>query len=67
MIVGGDDFCSFDIYEMAIAKLVAQGLTNAEICKQLWIEENSVKQSLKRMFRKLNISSRTSLISLLLQ
>jgi DNA-binding CsgD family transcriptional regulator len=58
---------TFDIYEMAIAKLVAQGLTNAEIGKQLWIEENSVKQSLKRMFRKLNISSRTSLVSLLLQ
>jgi DNA-binding CsgD family transcriptional regulator len=53
--------------EIAIAKLVAQGLTNAEIGKQLWIQENSVKQALKRMFRKLNISSRTSLVSLLLQ
>lgn len=53
--------------EMAIAKLVAQGLTNAEIAKELWIQENSVKQALKRMFRKLNISSGTSLVSLLLQ
>jgi DNA-binding CsgD family transcriptional regulator len=52
--------------EIAIAKLVAQGLTNAEIGKQLWIQENSVKQALKRMFRELNISSRTSLVSLLL-
>lgn len=51
--------------EIAIAKLVAQGLTNAEIGKELWIQENSVKQALKRMFRKLNISSRTSLVSLL--
>ncbi|PSB06824.1 helix-turn-helix transcriptional regulator [Pleurocapsa sp. CCALA 161] len=53
--------------EIAIAKLVAQGLTNAEIGKKLWIQENSVKQALKRMFRKLNISSRTSLVALLLQ
>jgi DNA-binding CsgD family transcriptional regulator len=53
--------------EIAIAKLVACGLTNAEIGKKLWIQENSVKQALKRMFRKLNISSRTSLVSLLLQ
>ena len=53
--------------EIEIAKLVAEGLTNAEIGKQLWIQENSVKQALKRIFRKLNISSRTSLVSLLLQ
>ena len=53
--------------EIEIARLVALGLTNAEIGKKLWIQENSVKQALKRMFRKLNISSRTSLVSLLLQ
>ncbi|MEM6611304.1 MAG: LuxR C-terminal-related transcriptional regulator [Cyanobacteria bacterium P01_C01_bin.72] len=53
--------------EIEIAHLVAQGLTNAEIGKELWIQENSVKQALKRMFRKLNISSRTSLVSLLVQ
>ena len=52
--------------EKEIARLVAAGLTNAEIGKELWIQENSVKQALKRMFRKLNISSRTSLVSLLL-
>ena len=53
--------------EIEIAQLVAKGLTNAEIGRELWIQENSVKQALKRMFRKLNISSRTSLVSLLLQ
>lgn len=53
--------------EIEIAKLVAAGLTNAEIGKQLWIQENSVKQALKRIFRKLNISSRISLATLLLQ
>lgn len=52
--------------EIEIARLVARGLTNAEIGRELWIQENSVKQALKRMFRKLNVSSRTSLVSLLL-
>lgn len=66
------EFSSADIKlltprEIAIAKLVAQGLTNVEIGKKLWIQENSVKQVLKRMFGKLNISSRTSLVALLLQ
>jgi DNA-binding CsgD family transcriptional regulator len=49
--------------ELEIAKLVAQGLTNAEIGEKLWIQENSVKQALKRMFRKLEVSSRTELVS----
>ncbi len=63
--------------EIQIAELVAQGLTNAQIGEDtcvrgfpplskvsgaaLWITENSVKQALKRIFRKLNISSRTEL------
>lgn len=51
--------------ERQIAELVAQGLTNAEIGKNLWITENSVKQALKRMFRKLGVSSRTEAIALL--
>jgi DNA-binding CsgD family transcriptional regulator len=51
--------------ELQIAQLVAQGLTNAEIGKSLWITENSVKQALKRMFRKLGVSSRTEAIALL--
>ena len=44
--------------ELQIAQLVAQGRTNAEIGVELWITENSVKQALKRMFRKLEVSSR---------
>ncbi|NET09313.1 MAG: helix-turn-helix transcriptional regulator, partial [Symploca sp. SIO2B6] len=43
--------------------LVALGYTNAEIGKELWITENSVKQALKRMFRKLNVSSRTKMVT----
>ncbi|MGB7893600.1 MAG: LuxR C-terminal-related transcriptional regulator [Microcoleus sp.] len=48
--------------EVQIAELVAQGLTNAEIGAALWITQNSVKQALKRMFRKLNVCSRTEMI-----
>jgi DNA-binding CsgD family transcriptional regulator len=49
--------------ELEIAELVAQGLTNAEIGARLWITQNSVKQALKRMFRKLEISARTELVA----
>ncbi|MBD2524220.1 LuxR C-terminal-related transcriptional regulator [Nostoc sp. FACHB-133] len=49
--------------EMQIANLVAQGQTNAEISTELWITENSVKQALKRMFRKLEVSSRTQMVA----
>ena len=49
--------------EQQIAELVAKGLTNAEIGKQLWITQNSVKQALKRMFRKLGVSARTEMVA----
>lgn len=49
--------------EMQITKLVARGLTNKEIGAELWITQNSVKQALKRMFRKLEVSSRTEMIA----
>lgn len=49
--------------EQQIAELVAQGLTNAEISHKIWITENSVKQALKRIFRKLNVSSRTEMVA----
>lgn len=49
--------------EIQIASLVAQGLTNAQIGATLWITENSVKQALKRMFRKLEVSSRAEMVA----
>jgi len=49
--------------EREIADLVAKGLTNKKIGEQLWITENSVKQALKRMYRKLNVSSRTEMVA----
>jgi DNA-binding CsgD family transcriptional regulator len=49
--------------ELQIVGLVALGHTNAEIGTELWITENSVKQALKRMFRKLEVSSRAELVA----
>ncbi len=49
--------------EIQIANLVAKGLTNAEIGTELWITQNTVKQALKRMFRKLNVSTRTEMVA----
>ncbi|MEM7761433.1 MAG: helix-turn-helix transcriptional regulator [Cyanobacteria bacterium P01_A01_bin.40] len=49
--------------ELQIAKLVAKGKTNAEISRELWITINSVKQALKRMFRKLEVSSRAEMVT----
>jgi DNA-binding CsgD family transcriptional regulator len=49
--------------ELQIAELVALGRTNAAIGNELWITENSVKQALKRMFRKLEVSSRAEMVA----
>jgi DNA-binding CsgD family transcriptional regulator len=49
--------------ELQIAELVAQGLTNGEIGAALWITENSVKQALKRIFRKLDVSARAQMVA----
>lgn len=49
--------------ERQIANLVAKGLTNAEIGAELWITQNSVKQALKRMFRKLEVSARAEMVA----
>ena len=49
--------------EKQIAELVAQGLTSKEIGATLWITENSVKQALKRIFRKLQVSSRAQMVA----
>ncbi|GAA6619483.1 LuxR C-terminal-related transcriptional regulator [Scytonema sp. NUACC26] len=53
--------------ELQIVELVALGRTNAQIGNELWITENSVKQALKRMFRKLEVSSRAEMVAQLSQ
>lgn len=52
--------------EREIAELVAIGKKNAEVGAELWITENSVKQALKKIFRKLGVSSRTEMAMQLL-
>ena len=47
--------------ENEIAYLAAQGLSNKEIGKRLYISENTVKTHLKSVFRKLGINSRSLL------
>jgi len=49
--------------EAEIVERVAQGLTNKQIGTELWITENSVKQALKRIFRKLEVSSRAEMVA----
>jgi DNA-binding CsgD family transcriptional regulator len=47
--------------ELEIARLVAAGLNNAEIAGYLAISRNTVKDSLKRIFRKAHVDSRAEL------
>lgn len=49
--------------ELEIAELVALGKTNAKIGDELWITKNSVKQALKRIYRKLEVSSRAEMVA----
>jgi DNA-binding CsgD family transcriptional regulator len=57
------DSCPLTARELEIAELVARGLTNREIAVKLWITQNSVKQALKRMFRKLGVSARAEMVA----
>jgi DNA-binding NarL/FixJ family response regulator len=45
--------------EREILALVADGLTNATIGKQLWVTEQTVKFHLSNIYRKLGVSNRT--------
>lgn len=53
--------------EQAIAQLVAAGLPNKMIANQLQISPWTVASHLRRMFIKLGVSSRTAMISRLLE
>ena len=44
--------------EMEVLKLVAQGLNNRDIAKELFISENTVKNHVRNILEKLHLHSR---------
>lgn len=51
--------------EREIVALVAQGKTNAQIGRELFVSSETVKASLKTVFRKTSVSSRMQLVAVL--
>jgi DNA-binding CsgD family transcriptional regulator len=51
--------------EMAVARLVATGLTNREVASQLYVSVKTVEYHLRNSYIKLNITSRRALTALL--
>jgi DNA-binding CsgD family transcriptional regulator len=47
--------------ELAVARLVAQGLTNREVAEQLFVSPHTVSSHLRSIFTKLDINSRLAL------
>ena len=45
--------------ELEILQLVAEGDSNAQLAKMLWITEQTVKFHLSNIYRKLGVSNRT--------
>ena len=45
--------------EREILQLVAEGYSNGQVAKQLWVTEQTVKFHLSNVYRKLNVSNRT--------
>jgi DNA-binding NarL/FixJ family response regulator len=45
--------------ELEILRLAAEGLSNAELAKRLWVTEQTVKFHLSNIYRKLDVSNRT--------
>jgi DNA-binding NarL/FixJ family response regulator len=54
---------SLSAREVEVLRLVARGLTNAEIGRRLYISEATVKTHLLRLFGKLGVSDRTAAVT----
>ncbi len=62
-----DTRASLTARELEVADLVAAGLSNQEIARELIIEETTVKKTLQNIYAKLGIGSRTVLARLMLE
>lgn len=51
--------------EQEIAQLVSEGLTTKQIAARAFVSENTVKQHLKRVFAKTDVSNRAELVQLI--
>ncbi|WNM35717.1 helix-turn-helix transcriptional regulator [Streptomyces sp. Li-HN-5-11] len=56
------DHAPLSAREREIVAWVAEGLTNRQISELAFVSENTVRQHLKRVFRKLNVHSRAELV-----
>ena len=50
--------------EAQIAQLVAEGMTNPQIASQLYISKSTVEYHLRKIYRKLGVTTRTQLARL---
>jgi DNA-binding CsgD family transcriptional regulator len=56
----GSGTASLSPAERRILELVADGLTNGQIARQLWVTETTIKFHLSRVYRKLGVANRTA-------
>ena len=56
--VRGADLAALTKGQLRNLRLVAEGLTNAEIAQRLWISESTVKQHLRHVYKHLGVRSR---------
>jgi len=50
--------------ELAVARLVAQGLSNREVAERLFVSPHTVSSHLRHVFAKLDVNSRFELTRL---
>lgn len=49
--------------EREVVVLVAEGMTNAEIARRLWISPGTVRRHLENVFEKLELHTRTAAVA----
>ncbi len=53
--------------ELQIARAIAEGMSDKEVARSLGISEYTVREHVRRVFHKLNLSKRTALVALLME